>query len=182
MKAARFYRKNVELDKGALVEAGDIGIWQWHNWEPAESCEMLKANGKDWLGFTFGDKSKVSVKLEQLEDSVMIVLKQYDMPTDEKTKLEVHVGCSNGWTFWLTNLKAFLEHGIVLNDEGDCEFLANLWRDGNLLIFNLINVKPGCSAAELKSCLNSFEIFENNYWVKEKQPNTSSMPLGRSFW
>ena len=116
LKAARFYRKNVELDKGALVEAGDIGIWQWHNWEPAESCEMLKANGKDWLGFTFGDKSKVSVKLEQLEDSVMIVLKQYDMPTDEKTKLEVHVGCSNGWTFWLTNLKAFLEHGIVLNE------------------------------------------------------------------
>ncbi|MBT8252904.1 MAG: hypothetical protein HKN00_07420 [Flavobacteriaceae bacterium] len=46
----------------------------------------------------------------------MLTLKQYDIPTDEKTKLEVHLGCSNGWTFWLTNLKAMLEHGIVLNE------------------------------------------------------------------
>jgi hypothetical protein len=26
------------------------------------------------------------------------------------------VGCSNGWTFWLANLKAYLEHGILLHE------------------------------------------------------------------
>jgi len=30
--------------------------------------------------------------------------------------LEIHYGCSNGWTFWLANLKAYLEHGILLNE------------------------------------------------------------------
>jgi hypothetical protein len=30
--------------------------------------------------------------------------------------MNIHVGCSNGWTFWLANLKAFLEHGILLNE------------------------------------------------------------------
>jgi len=29
-----------------------------------------------------------------------------------------HYGCSTGWTFWLANLKAWLEHGILLNDRG----------------------------------------------------------------
>ena len=47
----------------------------------------------------------------------MVTLKQYDMPTDEKTKLDIYNGCSCGWTFWLANLKAFLEHGILLNEK-----------------------------------------------------------------
>ncbi len=41
---------------------------------------------------------------------------QFEIPIDEDSKLEVHCGCSNGWTFWLTNLKAFVEHGILLNE------------------------------------------------------------------
>jgi len=28
------------------------------------------------------------------------------------------VGCSNGWTFWMANLKAYLEHGITLHAKG----------------------------------------------------------------
>jgi hypothetical protein len=28
------------------------------------------------------------------------------------------VGCSTGWTFWLTNLIAYLEHDITLHAKG----------------------------------------------------------------
>ena len=38
------------------------------------------------------------------------------MPTDEETKMNIYNGCSCGWTFWLANLKAYLEHGILLNE------------------------------------------------------------------
>ena len=116
LRSAQFYRDDKILGADELVNTGDRYTWQWHNWDPTESCDIIEANGRDHLLFSFGGSSKVSVDLEQSGDSVMVVLRQYDIPTDEKTKLEVHVGCSNGWTFWLANLKAFLEHGIVLNE------------------------------------------------------------------
>jgi len=27
------------------------------------------------------------------------------------------MGCSQGWSFWMVNLKAWLEHGILLNEK-----------------------------------------------------------------
>ncbi len=116
LKSAEFYRDEALIAENAFTLTGDRYSWQWHNWEPTESGIIVEANGRDWLVFSFGDRSKVSVKLETIGDSVLVILKQFDMPTDEKTILEVHIGCSNGWTFWLTNLKAFLEHGITLNE------------------------------------------------------------------
>ena len=29
--------------------------------------------------------------------------------------MEIYNGCSNGCAFWLTNLKAYVKHGILLN-------------------------------------------------------------------
>jgi len=46
----------------------------------------------------------------------LLSLNQSKIPLDEKSKLEIFYGCSNGWAFWLTNLKSFLEHGILLNE------------------------------------------------------------------
>jgi len=70
---------------------------------------------------------------------VLVSLSQSEIPQDEKSKLEIFYGCSNGWTFWLANLKAYLEHGILLNetkidlrgfDLAGYEFVIN-----NLLMF-----------------------------------------------
>ena len=74
------------------------------------------ANGKDELEFTFAGQSKVHIQLIPDSGSVLVVLKQYEIPADEESKLHIHVGCSNGWTFWLANLKAYLEHGILLHE------------------------------------------------------------------
>ena len=102
----------------AHIQAGDTYTWEWHNWNGKESGTVLEANGKDFLEFSFaGDICKVSVSLEKKENSVLVTLKQYDMPTDEETKMNIYNGCSCGWTFWLANLKAYLEHGILLNEK-----------------------------------------------------------------
>ncbi len=98
------------------IQAGDHYTWRWHNWDGKEEGVVLEANGKDTFEFTFAGKTKVKVQLIPEKGSVLVVLKQYHIPTDEESKLNIHVGCSNGWTFWLANLKAFLEHGILLHE------------------------------------------------------------------
>ncbi len=98
------------------IRPGDRYIWEWHNWDGQEKGEILKANGIDYLEFTFAGVSKVSVSMEEQGPAVLLTLRQFEIPTDEKSKLNIHHGCSNGWTFWLANLKAYLEHGILLNE------------------------------------------------------------------
>lgn len=99
-----------------LVQTGDSYRWEWHNWDGSEKGSVLEANGRDLLSFTFAGNSRVSVNLEQGADAVLVSLRQSDIPGDEESRLKIHHGCSNGWTFWLSNLKAFLEHGILLNE------------------------------------------------------------------
>lgn len=97
------------------IQPGDSYAWEWHNWDGKEIGKVLKANGKDFLEISFAD-SKVSVELEDHRKAVLVTLKQHEIPTDNESKLNIHHGCSNGWTFWLANLKAYLEHGILLNE------------------------------------------------------------------
>lgn len=99
------------------IQEGDHYVWRWHNWNGKEEGSILQANGKDFIVFTFGnDACKVSVQLEQVKETVLLTLRQYEMATDEETKMNLYNGCSCGWTFWLANLKAYLEHGILLNE------------------------------------------------------------------
>lgn len=98
------------------IQAGDSYVWEWHNWNEKEKGKVLKNNGKDFLEFTFAEGCKVAITMEDKDGSVLLSLKQYEIPTDKKSMLNIHHGCSNGWTFWLANLKAYLEHGILLNE------------------------------------------------------------------
>ena len=102
--------------KDAPIQAGDSYTWRWHNWDGEEKGQVLQTNGKDFIEISFAEVSKVSVHMEEQNGVVLLRLKQYEIPTDEKSKLNIHHGCSNGWTFWLANLKAYLEHGILLNE------------------------------------------------------------------
>lgn len=99
-----------------LITAGDRYEWFWHNWEASEKGEVTKANGRDVLEFSFAGVSHVRITLEPGKEGVLLNLRQYGIPTDEDSKLNLHYGCSNGWTFWLANLKAFLEYGVLLHE------------------------------------------------------------------
>lgn len=100
------------------VQQGDKYAWKWHNWDVTEEGKILEANGYDKLSFTFGEKSNVHISLIGKGTATEVELIQDKIPTDEKSRMNVYVGCSTGWTFWLANLKAWLEHGIKLNATG----------------------------------------------------------------
>ncbi|HVJ65096.1 MAG TPA: hypothetical protein VM901_07570 [Bdellovibrionota bacterium] len=44
-----------------------------------------------------------------------LIVTQQKMPTTETAKISWHLDCSTGWTYFLRNLKAIVEHGIDLN-------------------------------------------------------------------
>lgn len=98
-----------------LVKGGDSFIWKWNNWDFKEEGKILSANGIDKISFTFGAGGNVHIKLTPYSNGVEVELVQDNIPTDEKNKMDIYVGCITGWTFWLTNLKAYLEHGITLH-------------------------------------------------------------------
>ncbi|MFD0964213.1 SRPBCC family protein [Pseudofulvibacter geojedonensis] len=98
------------------TEKGDSYSWKWHNWDGEEKGTILEANGKDKLVFSFAGDAQVNIQLTQKEDHTLLELTQSNIPTDDTNKFKLYCGCSNGWTFWIANLKAYLEHGILLHE------------------------------------------------------------------
>lgn len=113
-----FYKtkEGVQREATSFIEEGDNYTWKWYNWDGEETGKILLANGTDKIEFSFVDHCKVTITLQEGKNNVLVTLVQSNIPMDEKNKMNIHVGCSNGWTFWLANLKAFLEHGILLNE------------------------------------------------------------------
>lgn len=118
LEKASYYYGGEKRKPDELVQKGDTFNWKWNNWNFTEKGEILDTNGKNSISFTFGSGGKVNVELSEIDGMTEVQLTQSDIPTDEKSKLEIYVGCSTAWTFWLTNLKAFLEYGITLNAKG----------------------------------------------------------------
>lgn len=128
------WTKTSELEKWFLAkaifrnEAGDVVSpndnaqansaydWKWFAQNYHEEGKLTQANGKDFLEFTFAN-SLVSVKIVQKSDQVFVELKQYDIPTDEDSKKNIRLGCSDGWSFYLLNLKSIYEGGIDLRNK-----------------------------------------------------------------
>lgn len=100
------------------IQVGDRHIWKWHNWDITEDGKVLVANGRDQLAFTFGQGGRVKLHLSNYDGGTELVLTQEEIPQDDQSRMSLFVGCTNGWTFWLTNLKAWLEHGITLHATG----------------------------------------------------------------
>ncbi|TRZ41848.1 SRPBCC family protein [Robertkochia solimangrovi] len=118
LRASDFTRNGNRLKPNEFVQAGDEYCWMWHNWEGQETGKVLEANGKDKIVYTFAGDCHLTITLESKHDHTLLTLTQSNIPTDDDHKMKVHFGCSNGWSFWMANLKAFLEHNILLNETG----------------------------------------------------------------
>lgn len=116
LQEANYKRGAVKINLNEYAIAGDTFEWKWHNWDGTETGEIVETKKNSFITFTFAD-GLVCVSLKTEKDRVLVALEQSNIPTDEKNKMEIYNGCSNGWAFWLTNLKAFVEHGILLNEK-----------------------------------------------------------------
>lgn len=116
LSQAKFYTlDNTLKDKTTPIEAGDKYVWMWHGSDNVAEGEIIENNGKDFLKFTFLG-CMVSVKLQTENGEHTIELTQSEIPLDETSRMNYYVGCSRGWTFYLTNLKSILEGGIDLRN------------------------------------------------------------------
>ena len=103
-------------DPWQLFEKEDSFQWKWHNWDAVEKGSVLEANGTDFLSFSFMGEGKVDIQLRTVQDKTLLELTQSHIPVDDKSKMDIYCGCTRGWSFWMVNLKAWLEHKVLLND------------------------------------------------------------------
>lgn len=117
LRTADFKSENgVSKKRSTEIEKNDTYTWSWHGSADIEEGQVLKNNKKDYLAFTFlGCLVSIEIKEEDGENVVELV--QHDIPIDETSMMNYFVGCTRGWTFFLTNLKSILEGGIDLRNK-----------------------------------------------------------------
>ncbi len=105
-----------------IVRAGDQYRWRWH--QGLESTgQVLEVVENEKLSFTFGSKEPgsdekivVTITTRRLEDTTVLELTQGNMAVTPEAQVGWHMQCNLGWSFFMTNLKAWLEHGVDLRE------------------------------------------------------------------
>jgi len=98
-------------------QTGDSYRWNWYNWDETELGKITQANGKDLIQFTFAGDCKVEITLKPYDKGTIVSLSQTNIPTDDKSKQDVRLGCLSGWSFYLVNLKSVYEGGLDLRNK-----------------------------------------------------------------
>lgn len=106
-----------KIDKNELGEMGNTYFWRWFLYEETEAGEITEANGKDTFAFTFAGNCVVTIKLTESHDHTVVSLNQSNIPTDDQSKRNIRLGCHNGWSFYLLNLKSVYEGGLDLRNK-----------------------------------------------------------------
>ncbi|HEY1009666.1 MAG: SRPBCC family protein [Daejeonella sp.] len=101
------------------ASAGSNYEWLWYLYKDPMKGRIIQANGKDFLQFTFEGECLVDVRLSEDKGYTIVELKQHNIPTDDKSKKFVRLGCSHGWAFYLVNLKSVYEGGIDLRNKDE---------------------------------------------------------------
>ncbi len=114
-------KEGLKLTPDELVHSGYTYRWCWHGWgeDMCEENSILEANGKDQFKFSFGKAGNCTVRIYTEGNYTLVELLQDEIPTDEEGRHQFHVGCRNGWTFFLANLKSILEGGIDLRNKDE---------------------------------------------------------------
>jgi hypothetical protein len=101
------------------IQKGDTYEWMWFGYsdDVVERGKVVKANGKNLFQFVFGRAGIVTVKLKKTMGKTLVELTQEKIPRDETSKVNFHLGCSMGWTFYLANLKSIFEGGLDLRNK-----------------------------------------------------------------
>ena len=104
------------------IQAGDSYHWRWHQ-DYVETGRILRVDPDLTLQFTFGATYDagagpivVTVHCHDEGGQTRLELEQANMADLPAVHYGWHMGCNLGWSFFLTNLKALLEHGIDLRE------------------------------------------------------------------
>ena len=123
LRETRYTPKEEEAhrDPGTYVQKDDFYQWQWFGYtkETTEKGTVLEANGTDLFQFTFSGETIVTAIIKTEDGESIVELWQENIPKTEVGRVNFHLGCIQGWTFYLANLKSFLEGGIDLRNKNE---------------------------------------------------------------
>jgi uncharacterized protein YndB with AHSA1/START domain len=120
LRTANFYTEKGQLRaEDDNAKAGDHFLWHWHGHsdDEKEEKQVIEANGVDRFAFRFSGNCLVSVRLFTQNQVTFVELIQSEIPWNEDPKKNLHVQCSVGWTFYMSNLKSVVEAGIDLRNK-----------------------------------------------------------------
>ncbi len=109
--AAYFDEQGKEISRDSNYSGNHTYEWMWYNYDKTEKGDVIEANGKDKVIFTFAGGCIVEVTLKEMNDHVIISITQKEIPTDDESKLNKRLGCSDGWAYFLMNIKSVYESG-----------------------------------------------------------------------
>ena len=120
LRSAHYFDEASNQQRAAdeFIQPGDRYTWLWHGYDDdtVEHNFILEANGEDELSFVFAGHCTVTIMIGMLHNETIVELTQENIPTGDEAKANIHIGCMEGWTFYLTNLKSILEGGIDLRN------------------------------------------------------------------
>jgi uncharacterized protein YndB with AHSA1/START domain len=119
LEKVTFRRNSETIPRDTSVANNDEYEWLWYLYDDAMLGEIKQVNGKDFIQFTFEGSCLVDVTLEQKDEYVVVTLRQYNIPADDQSRQFIRLGCTNGWTFYLANLKSVYEGGIDLRNKDE---------------------------------------------------------------
>ncbi|WP_306352138.1 SRPBCC family protein [Flavobacterium sp. '19STA2R22 D10 B1'] len=115
---ANFLDSNNQLQpKEKSIEKGFHYEWSWYLYSELERGTITGTNPSDFIQFTFAGDCIVEVKLTDHKDYVLVELTQRNIPTDDNSKKNIRLGCHDGWSFYLVNLKSVYEGGLDLRNK-----------------------------------------------------------------
>lgn len=122
LRMAEFIKPDKQLrDPASEIQQGDTYRWLWHGYgdESLEKGRIVEANGHDTIRFTFAGECLVTIRASDKDGTTLIEISQENIPTDEKSKINIYLGCAEGWAFYLVNLKSILEGGLDLRNRDE---------------------------------------------------------------
>ena len=120
LKKVKFYDSDkTPFKQNANVVEGIHYMWFWYLYDEPMKGKITSVNGKDFIQFTFEGECLVDVTLEEIDEYVIVTLWHHNIPVDNNSKQYVRLGCSNGWSFYLTNLKSIYEGGLDLRNKDE---------------------------------------------------------------
>jgi len=116
LEDAAYFNGDTERGSTEQAQVGDRYNFDRYHWDSIGKGDVLVANGADRFAFTF-EQMRVDIILKEEKGKTLCTLIQNEIPVDEESKMFKFYGCSTGWTFFLANLKAMLDHGVNLIDK-----------------------------------------------------------------
>lgn len=119
LRSAKYFTADKRLrESDECIQKGDHYTWLWHGYDDdtVEHNDILEVNGSDLVSFVFAGNCIVTITIGLLDSETIVQLTQENIPTGEEGKTNIHLGCTEGWVFYLANLKSILEGGIDLRN------------------------------------------------------------------